>query len=92
MQSQQFARRGHCARRITRVVAYIKRAVADGSDREVCWHILMAALLGGMAIYIGLGPVHALGYPRNDAGALASYAGQGLFQCHPTWIRAAAAP
>ena len=46
---------------ITRVVDYIERAVADGSDREARWHLLMAALQGGMSIYMGLGPVHVLG-------------------------------
>jgi alcohol dehydrogenase class IV len=52
---------------ITRVVDYIERAVADGSDREARWHLLMAALQGGMSIYMGLGPVHVLGHVFADS-------------------------
>jgi len=52
---------------ITRVVDYIERAVADGSNREARWHLLMAALEGGMAIYMGLGPVHVLGHIFADS-------------------------
>ncbi len=47
---------------ITRVLAYIDRATADGNDREARWHMMMAALQGGMAIYMGLGPIHTLGH------------------------------
>lgn len=52
---------------ITRVVDYIERAVEDGSDREARWHLLMAALEGGMSIYMGLGPVHVLGHIFADS-------------------------
>ena len=52
---------------ITRVVDYIERAVADGSDRDARWHMLMAALQGGMSIYMGLGPVHTLGHIFADS-------------------------
>lgn len=52
---------------ITRVVEYIERAVEDGSDREARWHLLMAALEGGMSIYMGLGPVHVLGHVFADS-------------------------
>jgi alcohol dehydrogenase class IV len=52
---------------ITRVVDYIERAVQDGSDREARWHLLMAALQGGMSIYMGLGPVHVLGHIFADS-------------------------
>jgi alcohol dehydrogenase class IV len=52
---------------ITRVVDYIERAVADGSDRDARWHMLMAGLQGGMAIYMGLGPVHVLGHIFADS-------------------------
>ena len=52
---------------ITRVVDYIERAVADGGDREARWHLLMAALQGGMSIYMGLGPVHVLGHVFADS-------------------------
>lgn len=52
---------------ITRVVDHIERAVEDGSDREARWHLLMAALEGGMSIYMGLGPVHTLGHIFADS-------------------------
>lgn len=52
---------------ISRVVRYVERAYADGSDREARWHMQMAALQGGMAIYRGLGPVHALANAFGDA-------------------------
>jgi alcohol dehydrogenase class IV len=52
---------------ITRVVDYIERATADGTDREARWHMLMAALEGGMSIYMGLGPVHVLGHIFADS-------------------------
>ena len=52
---------------ISRVVRHVERACADGSDREARWHMQMAALQGGMAIYRGLGPVHALANTFGDA-------------------------
>ena len=45
---------------INRVSNFIKRAVNDGNDREARYNMLMAGLEGGMAIYLGLGPIHAL--------------------------------
>ena len=45
---------------IRRVVKNIEMAVADGSNREARWEMLMAALQGGFAIYSGLGSVHVL--------------------------------
>ena len=52
---------------IARVLKYIDRATADGSDREARWHMMMAALQGGMAIYMGLGPIHTLGHIFADS-------------------------
>lgn len=52
---------------IRRVVRHVERAYADGTDREARWHMQMAALQGGMAIYRGLGPVHALANTFGDA-------------------------
>lgn len=52
---------------INRVATYVERAYKDGSDREARWHMLMAALQGGVAIYMGLGPVHALANTFGDA-------------------------
>ena len=53
---------------IRRVVAWIERAVADGRDREARWHMMMAALEGGIGISKGLGPAHALGNTFGDRG------------------------
>ena len=47
---------------IARVMDYVERATADGSDREARSHMMMAALQGGFAIYMGLGPIHTLGH------------------------------
>jgi 4-hydroxybutyrate dehydrogenase len=52
---------------IARVVKYVERATSDGDDREARWHMLMAGLEGGMAIYMGLGPVHVLGHIFADS-------------------------
>ena len=52
---------------IARVVNYIEAATADGSDREARWQLLMAAVQGGMAIYMGLGPIHTLGHIFADS-------------------------
>ena len=52
---------------IARVVAWVERATADGSDREARSQMMMAGLQGGMSIYMGLGPVHALGHVFADS-------------------------
>ena len=69
---------------IRRVAAYIERAYADGGDREARWHMMMAALEGGMAIYMGLGPVHALGHTFADGplhhGALITASGPAVMR------------
>jgi hypothetical protein len=50
-----------------RVVDFVERAVANGSDREARYNMSMAALQGGMAIYMGLGPIHALSMAFGDS-------------------------
>ena len=52
---------------IRRASAFIERAVADGSDREARWHMMMAAVEGGMAISKGLGCAHALSMAFSDS-------------------------
>lgn len=63
---------------VRRVVAHIERAVGDGGDREARWHMMMAALEGGMAISKGLGCAHALSLTFSDSdlhhGALVTIA------------------
>ncbi len=50
------------------VVAFIERAVRDGGDREARKGMMMAALEGGMAIQMGLGPGHAIAGATGDQG------------------------
>ena len=45
---------------IYRAFKYIDRAVQNGLDLEARYNMSMAALQGGMAIYMGLGPIHSL--------------------------------
>ena len=47
----------------------LARAVADGSDRDARWHMMMASTEGAMAFVKGLGSVHALAHA---AGAVKS--------------------
>ncbi len=52
---------------IARASQHVQRAVADGNDLIARTNMLMAALEGGMAIYMGLGPVHALSMAFGDS-------------------------
>ena len=52
---------------IERVAQFIERAHKDGNDREARWQMQMAALEGGMSIYMGLGPIHALAHTFGDS-------------------------
>ena len=45
---------------IYRTFQYIDRAVQNGADLEARYNMSMAALQGGMAIYMGLGLIHSL--------------------------------
>jgi alcohol dehydrogenase class IV len=48
---------------LERAVTHIERAVADGSDRDARWQMMMAALQGGLTFQKGLGAIHALSHP-----------------------------
>lgn len=52
---------------IQRVSNFVVRATTDGSDMEARTNMLMAAVEGGMSIYMGLGPVHALSIAFGDS-------------------------
>lgn len=52
---------------IYRAVKYIDRAVKDGNDKEARYNMSMAALEGGMSIYMGLGPIHSLSMAFGDS-------------------------
>lgn len=45
-----------------RAIRYMEAAVADGSDRQARWHMMMAALQGGLTFQKGLGAVHAMSH------------------------------
>jgi alcohol dehydrogenase class IV len=51
-----------------RAVRYLERAVANGTDREARWHMLMASLQGALSFQKGLGAVHALSHPLGELG------------------------
>ncbi len=53
---------------IARVAANVERAVADGQDLDAREAMMMAALEGGMAIGMGLGPAHAIANTLGDQG------------------------
>jgi len=48
---------------LARGLGAIRRAVADGRDRQARWDMMMAAMEGAMAFQKGLGAVHALSHP-----------------------------
>ena len=51
---------------INRVINYISRAYKDGQDMEARENMSMAAIQGGVAIEMGLGPIHALSMAFSD--------------------------
>lgn len=53
---------------VRHVVTHIERAVKDGQDRAARRGMMVAALEGGMAIQMGLGPVHAIANATGDQG------------------------
>lgn len=53
---------------VERAGHWIERAVAHGDDREARWHMLMAALEGGLTFQKSLGAVHAAGHPMEVLG------------------------
>jgi alcohol dehydrogenase class IV len=53
---------------VSRIFGYLERAVHDGGDREARWQVMMAAVQGGLSIYKGLGPAHAIATTCGDRG------------------------
>lgn len=53
---------------VERAGRWLERAVTHGDDREARWHMLMAALEGGLTFQKGLGAVHAAGHPMEPLG------------------------
>ena len=48
---------------LERINRWINVAVADGSNKEARWHMMMGALQGGLTFQKGLGAVHAMSHP-----------------------------
>jgi 4-hydroxybutyrate dehydrogenase len=46
-----------------RAANWIRKAVADGSDRDARWQMMMASLQGGLTFQKGLGAVHSMSHP-----------------------------
>lgn len=46
-----------------RAINWIERAMADGSDAEARWQMMMASLQGGLCFQKGLGAVHSMSHP-----------------------------
>ena len=53
---------------IRRIVRYLPRAVADGTDMEARGEMMLAAFAGGISIGMGLGPAHAIAITCSDQG------------------------
>ncbi len=51
-----------------RIFAHLRRAVADGSDADARWHMLMGSLEGAISFQKGMGAVHALSHPLGARG------------------------
>jgi alcohol dehydrogenase class IV len=49
---------------------WLKRAVADGADRDARWHMMMASYQGALAFVKGLGAVHGLSHALGRLEAL----------------------
>lgn len=53
---------------LERLRRHLPRAVADGSDREARWHVMMGAVEAAMTTWKGLGTAHALAMPLDRWG------------------------
>lgn len=70
---------------LRRAFGALERAVADGTDRDARWQMMMASLEGAVCFQKGMGAVHALSHP---IGALGHHHGtlNGIFL--PVVVRA----
>jgi 4-hydroxybutyrate dehydrogenase len=60
---------------LKRAVGNIEKAVADGSNRDARYQMMMAALEGGLTFQKGLGAVHALSHPLGGQKELSLHHG-----------------
>ncbi len=51
-----------------RIFTHLERAVAQGSDAEARWNMMMGSLEGAIAFQKGMGAVHALSHPLGALG------------------------
>lgn len=51
-----------------RIFASLERAVADGSDKQARWDMMMGSLEGAISFQKGMGAVHALSHPLGARG------------------------
>lgn len=65
----------------------IKRAVADGSDRDARWQMMMASSEGAMAFIKGLGAVHAMSHAAGRKEELRLHHGTLNAVCLPAVLR-----
>lgn len=66
---------------------HIKRAVADGKDRDARWHMMMASTEGAMAFVKGLGAVHAMSHAVGRIKELKAHHGTLNAVCLPAVLR-----
>jgi alcohol dehydrogenase class IV len=60
---------------LERAVTHIGPAVADGSDRDARWQMMMAALEGGLTFQKGLGAIHAVSHPLGGLARISLHHG-----------------
>jgi 4-hydroxybutyrate dehydrogenase len=58
-----------------RAARWIRVAVADGSNRDARWNMMMASLHGGLTFQKGLGAVHSMSHPLGGLKALTLHHG-----------------
>ncbi|MDP6692067.1 MAG: iron-containing alcohol dehydrogenase [Alphaproteobacteria bacterium] len=70
-----------------RAIRFIEQAVADGSDKEARWQMMMASMEGAMAFQKGLGAVHGMSHPLGSIKDPVLHHGTLNAVCLPAVIR-----
>ena len=65
----------------------LRRAVADGSDRQARWHMMMASTEGALAFVKGLGAVHSMSHAAGRIKSLKLHHGTLNAVILPTVLR-----
>lgn len=66
---------------------HLRRAVADGSDRQARWHMMMASTEGALAFVKGLGAVHSMSHAAGRIKSLKLHHGTLNAVILPTVLR-----